>query len=425
VKQAPFWVEDHPRPEGITTDQLPAETDVLVVGSGLTGLSAALRLVEAGQTVAVVDRGEVAGGASSINGGMVSPDVKAGITTIFDRYGPEIGREMWASTVRSVELVRGLARAPEINALTHENGMAALGRGRRQTAGFEKTMAWYRDNVGSNWELLRGPDVGSIVGGGHFDVAMYEPEGFGVHPARLSFGLARLADRAGAVLIDHCEAVAIEQTPTGLRVKTSNGSIDAGQVVIATNGYTNRRPVEGLARLVVPIGSYIVVTEPVGPQRAEAIFPGGAMTYTRRRLLNYMRRTHDDRILLGGRRSLHPDLDLEESAADLRRALVRFWPELDDAAITHVWGGRLGIPFDLTPHIGRVDGAWYAMGYAGHGVGLACQLGHELAGMLLGEDPPSVYSRIAHDGRFYYTGGRAWFLTPASYLYRTLDKIGI
>lgn len=425
MKQAPFWVEDHPRPEGITTDQLPAETDVLVVGSGLTGLSAALRLVEAGQSVTVVDRGEIAGGASSINGGMVSPDVKAGIPTIFDRYGPEIGREMWASTVRSVELVRGLAKAPEITALTHENGMAALGRGRRQTAGFEKTIAWYRDNVGSDWELLKGPDIGSIVGGDHFDVALYEPEGFGVHPARLSFGLARVARRAGAVLIDHCEAVSIEHIPTGLRVKTSNGSIDAGQVVIATNGYTNRRPVERLARLVVPIGSYIIVTEPLGPERAEAIFPGGAMAYTRRRLLNYMRRTHDDRILLGGRRSLHPDLDLEESAADLRRALVRFWPELGDAAITHVWGGRLGIPFDLTPHIGRVDGAWYAMGYAGHGVGLSCQLGHELAGMLLGEDPPSVYSRIAHEGRFYYTGGKAWFLTPASYLYRTLDKIGI
>ncbi|HEU4894769.1 MAG TPA: hypothetical protein VFT85_02935, partial [Acidimicrobiia bacterium] len=80
---------------------------------------------------------------------------------------------------------------------------------------------------------------------------------------------------------------------------------------------------------------------------------------------------------------------------------------------------------DLIPHIGRVEGAWYALGYAGHGVGLSCQLGHELAGMLLGEDPPSVYSRIAHRGRFYYSGRGAWFLTPASYLYRVLDKVGI
>lgn len=425
MKLAPFWVEDHPRPDGIGSDPLPAEADVLVVGSGLTGLSAALRLARSGRSVAVIDRGEIAGGASSINGGMVSPDVKAGITTVFARHGPDIGREMWASTVHSVELVRDLAGQPGVDALVHENGMAALGRGMRQRKTFEKTLSWYRANVGVDWEVLSGGDVGTVVGGDYFDVALYEPEGFGIHPARLSFGLAELVMHAGGVLVDQCAAESIEQTSPGLRVKTSKGSIDAGQVVVATNGYTTRQPVPGLARLVVPVGSYIIVTEPIGPERAERIFPGGAMTFTKRRLLNYMRRTHDHRILLGGRRSLHPDLDLGESAIDLRRALVRFWPGLEDVDITHVWGGKLGIPFDLTPHIGRIEGAWYAMGYAGHGVGLSCQLGHELAGMLLGEDPPSVYSRIAHDGRFYYTGGKAWFLTPASYLYRTLDKMGV
>lgn len=425
MKLTPFWVEDHPRPGDLGSDPLPSDADVAVIGSGLTGLSATLRLARAGQSVAVIDRGEIAGGASSINGGMVSPDVKAGIRTIFARHGPEVGREMWASTVRSVELVRDFAGQSGVHALTHEGGMAALGKGERQRKSFEKALAWYRENLGVDWEVLTGGDVGTVVGGDHFDVALYEPEGFGVHPARLSFGLAGLARNAGAALVDHCEAQTIEQTSSGLRVKTSQGSIDSGQVVVATNGYTSRQPIPGLARLVVPIGSYIIVTEPIGPERTERIFPGGAMTFTKRRLLNYMRRTHDDRILLGGRRSLHPHLDLEDSAVDLRRALVRFWPELDDTDITHVWGGKLGVPFDLTPHIGRIEGAWYAMGYAGHGVGLSCQLGHELAGMLLGEDPPSVYSRIAHDGRFYYTGRRAWFLTPAAYLYRTLDKIGI
>ena len=425
MKLTPFWVEDHPRPSDITSERPARRADVLVVGSGLTGLTASWRLAAAGQGVVVVDRGEIAGGASAINGGMVSPDVKAGIATIFDQYGPEVGREMWYSTVRSVELVRDLAKRPEIDAMTHESGMAALGRGRRQKKAFHKSVSWYREHVDVGWVVLEGSELGSVVGGDFFDSALFEPEGFGVHPARLSFGLARLARTVGVELVDHCEAISIDQIPSGLRVETSKGPVEAGQVVIATNGYTDRRPSPHLARLVVPIGSYIIVTEPIGAERAERIFPGGAMTYTKRRLLNYMRRTHDDRILLGGRRSLHADLDLEESATDLRKALIRYWPELEDTAVTHVWGGKLGIPFDLTPHIGRIDGAWYAMGYAGHGVGLSCQLGHELAGMLLGEDPPSVYSRIAHEGRFYYTGGRAWFLTPASHLYRTLDKIGI
>ena len=108
VKQSPFWVEEHPRPENITSD-LPGEADVLIVGSGLTGLTAALRLSRGGKSVVVVDSGEIASGASSVNGGMVSPDIKAGIKVIFEQFGPELGKEMWQATVRSVDIVSDLA----------------------------------------------------------------------------------------------------------------------------------------------------------------------------------------------------------------------------------------------------------------------------------------------------------------------------
>ncbi len=424
MKHVPFWVDDYPRPDGLTSD-LPSETDYLIVGSGLTGLSAGSRLVEAGETVTIIDSGDIAGGASSMNGGMVSPDVKAGIRTVLAYYGPRIAHEMWASTVRSVELVREMGKSPDIDAVTQEGGMAALGRGARKLKEFDQTVEWYRNRFGVEWEVVDAREIETIVGGDYFNVALFEPEGFGVHPARLSFGLARRVARQGAVLVDHCEAVSMETLNTGIRVHTTRGPIDAGEVILATNGYTTRRPSRELDRLVVSVGSYIIATEPLGEARAKSVFPGGAMTYTRKRLLNYQRRTHDDRIILGGRRSLHPGLDLEDSAHDLRRSLITYWPTLADAEITHVWGGKLAVPFDLIPHIGRIDGAWYAMGYAGHGVGLSCQLGHELAGMLLGEDPPSVYSQIDHSGRFYYTGGRPWFLTPASHLYRAMDKLGV
>jgi len=424
VKQIPFWVDDHPRPEDLTTD-LTTETDYLIVGSGLTGLSAGLRLAGAGKTVTVIDRDEIAGGASSINGGMVSPDVKAGVDQVSARYGPEIATEMWASTVRSVELVRDYATRPGVDALIHDAGMAALGRGPKALQRFQQHVDAYRARYGVDWEVAQGPELADIVGGDHFTVAMYEPEGFGVHPARLVFGLAREAQRAGALLVDHCAAVETSPTKNGHTVTTTKGKVTAGDVILATNGYTTREPSRVLARLNVPVGSYIVVTESIGREAADLVFPKGAMTYTRKRLLHYMRRTHDDRILLGGRRSLHTGLDLEQSAQDLRKALITYWPQLAEVPLSHVWGGQLAVPFDLTPHIGRVDGMWYALGYAGHGVGLSSQLGYELAGMLLGEDPPSVYSRIAHDGRFFHRGGRPWFLTPASFLYRALDRVGL
>ena len=179
----------------------------------------------------------------------------------------------------------------------------------------------------------------------------------------------------------------------GFKVGTSLGTVRAGQVVVATNGYTTAEPVPDLASQVVPIGSYIIVTEPLGSGRRR-IFPKGSMTYTKKRLLNYMRRTPDDRILIGGRRNLHTGLDLDESAADLRRQLLGYFPDLADVEITNVWGGKLGVPFDLIPHMGQIGGVWYAMGYAGHGVGLSTLMGTEFGGMLLGEEPPSIFTTV-------------------------------
>jgi glycine/D-amino acid oxidase-like deaminating enzyme len=424
VKQFPFWVDDYPRPDGLTSE-LPDETDYLIVGTGLTGMSAGLRLAEAGHDVTLIDAGEIAGGASSVNGGMVSPDIKAGVDTVHAFYGPKVAAEMWASSVRSVDLIKDLDQRPGIDALIHEGGLAALGRGGRQLKAFDRDVAWYRKRFAVEWEVLDARTIHEVVGGDYFNVGIYEPEGIGVHPARLSFGLATEVKRAGAVMVEHCEATGMEKNDSGLRVSTNKGSVRSGEVILATNGYTTREPSKELARLMVPVGSYIIATEPLGIRRAESVFPGGAMTYTRKRLLNYMRRTPDDRLLIGGRRNLHTNLDLGESAADLRESLITYWPDLEDVEITHVWGGQLGIPFDLIPHIGRIEGAWYAMGYGGHGVGLSVQLGYELAGMLLGEDPPSVFSQIPHNGKFYYGGKRPWFLTPASVLYRTLDKVGI
>ncbi|MGA7281254.1 MAG: FAD-binding oxidoreductase [Acidimicrobiia bacterium] len=421
MKQVPLWVDECPRPEGLT-GPLPGECDYLIIGSGLTGLSAALRLARAGRSVVVIDAGEIASGASSINGGMVSPDIKAGIRHIFDRYGPELGREMWHATVRSVEIVSDLCDSEGIDARIARGGMAALGRGESSRLSFQQSVEWYESNLGVDWEVIGEDRIGEIVGGEFFTTALFEPEGFGIQPARFVFGLATTASAAGVVLVDNCHAISAEARSPGFDVKTGLGTIRAGEVIQATNGYTTAEPTPSLANRVVSIGSYIIVTEPLG-KRAASVFPSGSMTYTKKRLLNYMRRTPDDRILVGGRRNLHPGLDLEESATDLRRQMLGYFPDLEDCEITHVWGGRLGVPFDLVPHMGRIDGVWYAMGYGGHGVGLSTLLGHDLAGMLLGEDPPSPFTKVPHTTRLYYNGN-PWFLGPASILYRTLDRIG-
>jgi len=115
---------------------------------------------------------------------------------------------------------------------------------------------------------------------------------------------------------------------------------------------------------------------------------------------------------------------MAESAKILGATITRFFPELVDTPLTHSWGGKLGVTFDLVPHIGRIDGIWYALGYGGHGVALSTYLGDQVAGLMAGTLERSPFAEIPHPTRFYYRG-RAWFLPPASFLFRALDRFGL
>ena len=404
MKENPFWVDDFRRPNGTTTEP-PPETDYLVVGGGLTGLSAALRLAKSGASVTVIDENEAGGGASSANGGVVSVDIKAGVDDAHAFLGPQVAAEMWKSSIRSLDLVRGLNETSEIDALIHRSGLATLGRGPRQLRTFDRKVDWYRERFAVEWEILDARRIGEVIGGDSFNVAIFQPEAFGIHPERFVAGLLRQVTIAGAQFVRGTRAVAMEKIRAGLKVMTARGDeIRAGTVILATNGYTTRQPSKELARLVVPVGSYMIATEPIDSALAERMLPRGVMVQTHSRMPIQIRRSHDDRILVGGRRSLRIDADLEAAARHLEKRLNGVWPEITGVKTTHAWSGRVGMSFDLTPHIGRIDGAWYVNGFSGQGIGLGVQLGHELAGMLLGEDPPSVFATTSHSGRFYYSG---------------------
>jgi len=260
------------------------------------------------------------------------------------------------------------------------------------------------------------------VGSDLFSIALTDTVSGGLHPARYTFGLACAALRAGATITEHSEVTGVHRDGFGYRILTSRGSFRAAQVLAATNGYTGSL-FPNIHRGVVPIGSYSIVTEPLPEHLAKELIPGGHMLWTARRFLNYIRRTPDDRILLGGRRNLRPDLDLHESGRDLHRRLLEIFPQLESYRITHSWGGKLAATFDLLPHIGTNDGIWYAMGYGGHGVALGTYLGIDVAGMMTGELASSPFAEIPSPTRWYYRK-RPWFLPFAAWGYRILDRFG-
>lgn len=417
-----FWTDDHPRPAHLGGD-LPPSADVVVVGAGLTGLNAAIVMRRAGLEVAVVEAGLLGAGASAVSGGQVNYGLKAATSTVFRRFGKELGRAFWDASVESIDAVERVVKEEAIDCDFIRPGAARLGYSARDLRKFTESSEWLENNVGFTQEIV-GPDrIREVVDSPVFHCAAVDDVGASVHPARYTFGLATAATRRGATITEDARVTAIDRNGARFRVATSRGAVDAGQVLLATNGYTDSLQPR-LQRRVLPVGSYIVATEPLAADLAEQLIPRSRAFWTARRFLNYFRRSPDDRLLMGGRNNLATDLDLDDSAARLGATLIEIFPQLRGVPLTHSWTGRLGITFDLMPHIGSIDGVWYALGYGGHGVGAGTYLGQEVAKLLTGEIDGSPFAEIPHPTRWYYRG-TPWFYPLAARWYRLLDRFGL
>jgi glycine/D-amino acid oxidase-like deaminating enzyme len=168
----------------------------------------------------------------------------------------------------------------------------------------------------------------------------------------------------------------------------------------------------------------MVATVPLDPDLLERLMPDNRVYWTKRRFLNYFRRSEDDRLLFGGRPNLSPNLALPDVATGMQAAIGAIFPELEDVELTHVWGGRLAATFDLLPHLGQTaGGVWYAVGYGGHGMSLATYLGTAAGGIIGGAVYDDPFLGLPHPTRFYYRR-KPWFLPAGGVVFRNLDRIG-
>jgi len=422
MKLTSFWTDDYPRPADLPVSaELPTETEVAIIGGGFTGLSAARTLAKSGTSVVVLERETIGWGASSRNAGMTGTGLKAGMPDIFKRYGKDYGLKFWQASLDMLELIKELDAEEGIEFDWQQKGQLGLAFKASHFESMKSSVKWYQDQMGEEIMLVPPSEIRSGIGSDVFHGGVFDKHGASLHPAKLVFGLAEVAARYGALLCEEAGVFEIDKEASGFTLHTIKGVLKAKNIIVATNGYTDRL-VPKLQPKVFSVGSYCIVTDPLPIDLQEEISPKDYVFYDSKFFLNYFRLTPDGRLLWGGRNNLSTNLDLHESAKTLRAQMVRAFPELKNEIITHSWTGQVGLTFDLMPNVGIEDGIHYAFGYGGHGLHTALYLGREIAWLITGQKKSSPFMEIPHQTYFFYRN-KPWFLPYAVSYYRLKDWV--
>ena len=402
--KTPLWTEQFPKPNNLVTSDNPSsDTDIAIIGSGYTGLCAARILRKNGASVTVFERNTIGWGASSRNGGMATPGLKQGIQKIYKMYGSKLAHEFWKASVDAIDLIEEIVDEHSIDCDWQRNGHASLATKPSHAPRLKQYGSWLEKKFGHVQNYIPKNQIRDEIGSDAYHGALTDEISGGLHASKYVSGLATTVSNLGVQLCEHTDVLDIEKNDSNyFRLITSAGDVRAKKVIVATNGYTDRL-VPGLKPLIFPVGSYIVVTEPLSEDLQKIISPKKRMYYDSKWFLNYFRLTPDGRMLWGGRNDLSTDLDLDDSAKRLTRELYSILPDLRDIPITHTWTGKLGITFDLMPHIGEKNGIYYAFGYGGHGLSIATYLGTEIGLLLSGKKDRSPFMEISHQTCLLYT----------------------
>ncbi len=404
----PYWWEAAPLAT-LPQQAIAPRSDVIIIGAGYTGLSAAITLARAGRAVQVFDRQKPGEGASTRNGGIASGNLRLSLAEMTKRFGEARARAIVAEGKEAREDLHRFIREEGIDCDFQLSGRfsGAVAPGDYETLAREAD--YLRNTLGIEAHAVPRAEQGDFIGTKFYHGGSVRMDVGGLHPGKLHAGMLRLAREAGAVIHGETEVLAFRRAGEGYEVETPRGTASAPHLIVGTNGYTTTAD-RWLRRRLVPVRSRIIATAPLSPNLMRALMPR-QMMYSETRALTYYYRPSPDgqRILFGGRDGTiagEPTWPIE----NLRRGLVEIFPELESVELTHSWYGYVAMQRDMVPRIFARDGIDYAAGYCGSGVVWARWAGRKAALKVLGSPEATSALDFRPPPAVPFFNGTAWFM---------------
>jgi gamma-glutamylputrescine oxidase len=362
-----------------------AEADTVIIGGGFAGLATAASLLERGRRDTLLLEAETIGhGASGRNGGFVSGGFSLDAAKLQRRLPHDEARRLYLGTEAAVRLIRQRIEGHRIDCDAVHGGVI-VASWFDEDRSLRELQRFMRESFGLHWHWLPRDELRTLLRTERYFAGLHELDAFHFHPLKYALGLARRLRDAGVRLFEHSRVLRYEKVGGGWRVMTGVAQVRCKELVICGGGYLDGlcRP---LARATLPIATYVMATEPLGPRLQDAVRTTAAVFDTRF-AFDYYRPLPDTRLLWGGRMAVR-ERSSTAIARLLYRDLLRVYPQLEGVRITHAWSGLMSYARHSMPQIGRLpDGSWHAIGFGGHGVAPTTFGGEVIAQAMTGEAP--------------------------------------
>jgi gamma-glutamylputrescine oxidase len=369
--------------------------DVCVIGGGIAGTSAALHLAERGFDVILLEAQQIGWGASGRSGAQVLPGVAASQDSLEKLLGAADAHKVWEVSVAGVHLVRELIARHGIEAEFVPGHMLTAVKPRHELQLRAYLEELQRRYAYEGIRYMPAAEVRSVVASSRYRGALYDSNAGHLQPLKYTLGLARAAQRLGVRIFEDSRAVDFAGRAP-LRVRTAGGDVRCRQLVLCGNVYLGPMAPQLQARIMA-VGTCIVATEPLGAARAQALITNNAAVADMNWVLDYFRRSADQRLLFGGRVT-YAGFDPDRIAAATRARMIRVFPQLQNVKVQFAWGGHVGITRNRAPDFGRLNpDVYYLQGFSGHGIALAGMAGKLVSEAIAGEaERFDVFARIPH-----------------------------